>query len=144
MQCQRGIHFPFLRLWLSPEAEQCQPYGVFSPKAQARKAAKACAQHAQSNFRYLEGQPLLFRIIWRKIHFLCLFEKSLCYEYYLVWKNQPNTNIIRSEKSPKYEYEYYSVWKIHPNTNTNIIRFEKITRIRIRILFGLKKSPEYE
>ena len=34
--------------------------------------------------------------------------------------------------------------KNHPNTNTNIIRFEKITRIRIRILFGLKKSPEYE
>ena len=27
--------------------------------------------------------------------------------------------------------------KNHPNTNTNIIRFEKITRIRIRILFGL-------
>ena len=34
--------------------------------------------------------------------------------------------------------------KNHPNTNTNIIRFEKITPIRIRILFGLKKSPEYE
>merc|ERR1711902_215891 len=32
--------------------------------------------------------------------------------------------------------------KNHPNTN--IIRFEKITRIRIRILFGLKKSPEYD
>ena len=27
--------------------------------------------------------------------------------------------------------------KNHPNTNTNIIRFEKITRIRIWILFGL-------
>ena len=34
--------------------------------------------------------------------------------------------------------------KNHPNTNTNIIRFEKITRIRIRILFGLKISTEYE
>ena len=34
--------------------------------------------------------------------------------------------------------------KNRPITNTNIIRFEKITRIRIRILFGLKKSPEYE
>ena len=44
----------------------------------------------------------------------------------------------------EYEYEYYSVWKNHPNTNTNIIRFEKITRIRIRILFGLKISTEYE
>ena len=73
----------------------------------------------------------------------------------MVWKNQPNTNIIRSEKSPEYEYEYekkspeyeykyYSVWKIHPNTNTNIIQFEKIIRIRIRILFGLRKSPEYK
>ena len=31
--------------------------------------------------------------------------------------------------------------KNHPNTNMN---FKKITRIRIRILFGLKKSPEYE
>ena len=69
---------------------------------------------------------------------------SLSYEYYLVWKNQPNTNIIWSEKSPKYENEYYSVWKNHPNTHTNIILFEKITRIWIRILFGLKKSPKYE
>ena len=34
--------------------------------------------------------------------------------------------------------------KNHPNTNTNIIRFEKITRIRIRILFKLKISTEYE
>ena len=34
--------------------------------------------------------------------------------------------------------------KNRPNTNTNIIRFEKITRKQIRILFGLKKSPEYE
>ena len=42
----------------------------------------------------------------------------------------------------EYEYEYYSVWKNHPNTNMNIIRFEKITRIRI--LFGLKISTEYE
>jgi len=32
--------------------------------------------------------------------------------------------------------------KNHPNTN--IIRFEKITRIRIRILFGLKISTEYK
>ena len=29
--------------------------------------------------------------------------------------------------------------KNHPNTN-----IKKITRIRIRISFGLKKSPEYE
>ena len=34
--------------------------------------------------------------------------------------------------------------KFPANTNTNIIRFEKITRIRIRIIFGFKKSPEYE
>ena len=44
----------------------------------------------------------------------------------------------------EYEYEYYSVWKRRPNTNTNIIRFEKSNRIRIRILFGLKKLTEYE
>jgi hypothetical protein len=31
-----------------------------------------------------------------------------------------------------------------PNTNTNIIRLLKNDRIRIRILFGLKKSTEYE
>ena len=31
--------------------------------------------------------------------------------------------------------------KNHPNTNTNI---KKNTRIRTQILFGLKKSPEYE
>ena len=34
--------------------------------------------------------------------------------------------------------------KNHPNTNTNIIRFEKITQIQIRILFGLKISTVYE
>ena len=44
----------------------------------------------------------------------------------------------------EYEYEYYSVWKKQPNTNKNIIRFEKIDRIRLQILFGLEKSPEYE
>ena len=39
------------------------------------------------------------------------------------------------------EYEYYSVWKNPPNMNTNIIRFGKITRIRIQILvFGLNYS----
>ena len=48
------------------------------------------------------------------------------------------------KKSSEYEYEYYSVWKNDPNTNTNIIRFVKITRIQIRILFGLKISTEYE
>ena len=31
-----------------------------------------------------------------------------------------------------------------PNTNTNIIRLFKNDRIRIRILFGLKKATEYE
>ena len=101
------------------------------------------------------------------------------YEYYLAWKNCPNTNtntsIIYSntelfahlcqswgsswhhswgpsykcysvwrKKLTEYKYEYYSVWKYWPNTNTNIIRFEKIDRIRIRILFGLKISTEYE
>ena len=50
------------------------------------------------------------------------------------WAN----SVLRTE----YKYEYYSSSKKWPNTNTNIIRFEKITRIRI--LFGLKKSPEYE
>ena len=34
--------------------------------------------------------------------------------------------------------------KNNPNRNTNIIRFLKIIIIRIWILFGLKKSPEYE
>ena len=44
----------------------------------------------------------------------------------------------------EYEYEYYSTFQKWPNTNTNIIRFEKGYRIRIRILFGLKKATEYE
>merc|ERR1711978_419595 len=39
------------------------------------------------------------------------------------------------KKSPEYEYKYYSVSKNHPNTNTNIIRFENINRIRIRIFW---------
>ena len=34
--------------------------------------------------------------------------------------------------------------KFPANTNTNIIRFVKITQVRIRIIFGLRKSPEYE
>ena len=48
-------------------------------------------------------------------------------------KNHPNTNTntIRFEEKK-------------PNTNTNTIRFEKIAWIRIQILFGLKKSSEYE
>ena len=44
----------------------------------------------------------------------------------------PHTNVIRLEE------------KSWLNTDTNIIRFENIDRIRIRILFGLKKSTEYK
>merc|ERR1711873_29410 len=51
-------------------------------------------------------------------------------------------NIIWSEKINRIQILFGL--KNHPNTNTNIIRFEKFTRIRIRILFGLQKSPEYE
>ena len=57
---------------------------------------------------------------------------------------QQNINGIQKKIPNEYEYEYYSVWKNHPNTNPNTIRFEKITQIRIWILFGLKKLPEYE
>ena len=74
-----------------------------------------------------------------RIRILFSLKKTAENEYYLVWKNRPNTNtnIIQFEKS-----KYYSAWKKQPNTN--IIRFEKIDRIRIQILFSLKKSPEYE
>ena len=44
----------------------------------------------------------------------------------------------------EYEYEYYSASQKWPNTNTNIIRFPKNDRIRIRILFGFPKRTEYE
>ena len=37
---------------------------------------------------------------------ICFKEITLILIYHLVSKNQPNTNIIRSEKSPEYEYEY--------------------------------------
>ena len=47
-------------------------------------------------------------------------------------------------KSSEYKYKWYLVWENCPNTNTNNIRFEKIARIRIRIIFGFKKSPEYK
>ena len=57
-------------------------------------------------------------------------EKINLMQILLGLKNHPNTNT--------------NMKKIHPNTNMNIIRFEKITRIRIRILFGLKISIEYE
>ena len=42
------------------------------------------------------------------------------------------------------EYEYYSGLRNHANTNTNTIRFWKIIRIRIQIIFGLKISDKYE
>merc|ERR1712228_132562 len=57
------------------------------------------------------------------------FKKITLIQILLGLKNHPNRNT--------------NMKKIHPNTNTNIIQFEKITRIQIRILFGLKKSPEY-
>merc|ERR1711873_184805 len=53
-------------------------------------------------------------------------------------------NIIRFVKITRIRIRILFGSKNHPNTNTNIIRFEKITRIRIRILFGLKISTEYE
>ena len=40
-----------------------------------------------------------------------------------------------------YEYKYYSASGKWLNTNTNIIRFPKNDRIRIRILFGFPKRP---
>ena len=52
------------------------------------------------------------------------------------WAN----SVLRTE----YEYEYYLVLKNRPNTNMNIIRFENIDLIQIRILFVLKKSSKYE
>ena len=90
----------------------------------------------------------LFVFVWKITLLLILFglKKSTEYKYYSVWKiTRIRIRILFGLKnSPEYEYEYYLVWKNHPNTNTNIIRFEKITRIRIRILFGLKISTEYE
>ena len=66
------------------------------------------------------------------------------YEYYSTFQKWPNTNtnIIRFEKGDQIRISFR--FKKQPNTNTNIIQFEKIDQIRIRILFGLKKSPEYE
>ena len=55
-----------------------------------------------------------------------------------------NTNIIRFEKGDRIRIRILFGLKKQPNTNTNIIRFEKIDRIRIRILFGLNKLLEYE
>ena len=58
--------------------------------------------------------------------------------------NRYNQRWANSVLMTEYEYEYYSTFQKWPNTNTNIIRFEKGDRIRIRILFGLKKATEYE
>jgi hypothetical protein len=52
-------------------------------------------------------------------------------------------NIFWFIKSINAQQNMYSIRKKFP-ANTNTIRFEKITRIRIRIIFGLKKLPEYE
>ena len=91
-------------------------------------------------------------------------------EHIVFWWPNTNTNIIQFPKNDriqirisfgfpkmtkyKYEYnsvsqkmteyEYYSVSQKWPNMNTNIIRFPKNDRIRIRILFGLPKMTEYE
>ena len=43
-----------------------------------------------------------------------------------------------------YKYEYYLISQKWPNMNTNITRFPKNDRIRIRILFGFPKPTEYE
>ena len=56
-----------------------------------------------------------------------------------LWQRWANSVLMT-----EYEYEYYSTFQKWPNTNTNIIRFEKGDRIRIRILFALKKATEYE
>ena len=45
------------------QAMKAQGMDLCKAKREARKAAKARAQHAQRYFRYLEGLPLLFRII---------------------------------------------------------------------------------
>ena len=49
-------------------------------------------------------------------------------------------NIIGFDKKNKNT----NILKNRSNTNMNIILFENIFRIQIQILFGLKKSPEYE
>ena len=61
-----------------------------------------------------------------------------------LWSYHWNQRWANSVLMTEYEYEYYLNFKKWPNTNTNIIRFEKGDRIRIRILFGLKKATEYE
>ena len=43
---------------------------------------------------------------------------------------------LKKKKTTEYKYEYYSDGKYWPNTNTNIIRFENINRIWIRISFA--------
>ena len=74
---------------------------------------------------------------------LCSSESSEeKYTFCVCLKNHFVINIIWSKKVNRIQILFGL--KNHPKTNTNIIRFEKFTRIRIRILFGLKKSPEYE
>ena len=64
---------------------------------------------------------------------------------YSIRKKFPaNTNTIRFEKITRIRIRIIFGLKKLPNTNTNNIRFEKITRIRMRIIFGLQKSPEYK
>ena len=95
------------------------------------------------------------------------------YNLVLKIRPNTNTIIILFEKSTAYEYEYYSLWKNHPNMNmntsirsqlfelySNSITFEyriicsplslmefimtSFMESLIQILFGLKKSLEYE
>ena len=64
---------------------------------------------------------------------------------YSIRKKFPaNTNTIRFEKITRIQIRIIFGLKNYPNMNTNNIRFEKIIRIRIRIIFGFKKSPKYE
>ena len=109
------------------------------------------------------NQPVLWAtshlITWRNMYqgHLCPHNAPLWhwsgpkYGYFVVkiqcWEADRNAHRQRWANSvlmTKYEYEYYSTFQKWPNTNTNFIRFEKGDRIRIRILFGLKKATEYE
>ena len=63
----------------------------------------------------------------------------------VLWGRDFGISFLVHQKYIKAQQNMYSIRKKFPaNTNTNTIRFEKITRIRIRIIFGLKKLPEYE
>ena len=99
----------------------------------------------------LQSESFSFNITYPcGISLLSLFWQRFCHLQHF-WVHQCSAKYVKYlGKDPSdIRFERIRIWIIFglkscPNTNTNNIWFEKITKIQIRMIFGFKKSPEYE